>query len=92
MKLEKFKTKLLKILRECEKANDESVDTLFEELTLAYENQLDLVSMGKHNIRVHQEREQIGIRRLEKVVKYLEDKGLTINEINDIVRLEGENF
>ena len=46
----------------------------------------------KNNIKVLEERDNIGFRRLVKCDEYLKNKGLSNKEINDIMRLEGENF
>ena len=90
MKINKFKQKLLKILREVENGNDNEVDELFQKLLNAYESQQNEIECLTHNIEVYKQREQIGIRRLEKVVRYLQIQELTDEQINHILRLEEE--
>ena len=92
MKLDKFKQKLNALIIASSLGNKESVEQLIEDLTIAYENQLDIVSACKHNIDVLKEREQIGIRRMTNVVRCLEEQGLTAKEITDIIKLGEENI
>ncbi len=87
MRISKFKQNLLKMLREVENGNDNEVD----ELLNAYESQQNEIECLTHNIEVYKQREQIGIRRLEKVVRYLQIQELTDEQINHILRLEEEN-
>ena len=58
----------------------------------SYQSKLDEIECLTHNIEVYKEREQIGIRRLEKVVRYLKIQELTDEQINHILQLEEENF
>ena len=90
MKINKFKQNLLKILREVENGNDNEVDELFQKLLNAYEYQQNEIECLTHNIEVYKEREQIGIRRLEKVIRYLKIQELTDEQINHILKLEEE--
>ena len=46
----------------------------------------------KNDIKVLEERDNIGFRRLVKCDEYLKSQGLSNKEINDIMRLEEENF
>lgn len=92
MKINKFKQNLLKILREVENGNDNEVDELFQKLLNAYESQQDEIECLTRNIEVYKQREQIGIRRLEKVVRYLQIQELTDEQINHILRLEEERY
>ena len=89
MKLEEFKDKLQDYGFWY---GDEMMLEVQTELLNAYESQQDEIECLKHNIKVYQEREQIGIRRLEKVVRYLQIQELTDEQINHILRLEEENF
>lgn len=92
MRISKFKQNLLKILREVENGNDNEVDELFQKLLNAYESQQNEIECLAHNIEVYKQREQIGIRRLEKVVRYLQIQELTDEQINHILRLEEERY
>ena len=46
----------------------------------------------RNNIKVYEERENIGYRRMIKFTEYLEKQGLNTKEINEIMQLEGENY
>ena len=46
----------------------------------------------RNNIKVYEERENIGYRRMVKFTEYLEKQGLNTKEINEIMQLEGENY
>ena len=46
----------------------------------------------RNNIKVYEERENIGYRRMIKFTEYLEKQGLNTKEINKIMQLEGENY
>ena len=46
----------------------------------------------RNNIKVYEERENIGYRRMVKFTEYLEKQGLSIKEINDIIQLECEKW
>ena len=46
----------------------------------------------RSNIKVYEERENIGYRRMVKFTEYLEKQGLNTKEINEIMQLEGENY
>ena len=70
---------------------DEMMLEIQEKLLNSYQSKLDEIECLTHNIEVYKEREQIGIRRLEKVVRYLQIQELTDEQINHILRLEEEN-
>ena len=44
----------------------------------------------RNNIKVYEERENIGYRRMIKFTEYLEKQGLSTKEINKIMQLESE--
>jgi len=46
----------------------------------------------RNNIKVFEERENIGYRRMVKFTEYLEKQGLNTKQINEIMQLEGENY
>ena len=46
----------------------------------------------RNNIKVYEERENIGYRRMVKFTEYLEKQGLNTKQINEIMQLEGENY
>ena len=46
----------------------------------------------RNNIKVYEERENIGYRRMIKFTEYLEKQALNTKEINEIMQLEGENY
>ena len=78
-------------LEDMEELN-ESLDNIHESLLDIKNNYESKIRIYKHNAEVRKEREEICIRRLTKVVKYLENLGLDIGEINNIMKLEEENF
>lgn len=92
MKLEEFESLLFKTLKTYGDGQARKSHEFGSTLINEYHNKLDEIECLTHNIEVYKQREQIGIRRLEKVIKYLEDLGLSVSEINDIIRLEEENF
>ena len=46
----------------------------------------------RNNIKVYEERENIGYRRMVKFTEYLEKQGLNTKQINEIMQLEWENY
>ena len=46
----------------------------------------------RNNIKIYEERENIGYRRMVKFTEYLEKQGLNTKQINEIMQLEGENY
>lgn len=69
---------------------DEMVLETQRELLNSYQSKLDEIECLTHNIEVYKQREQIGIRRLDKVVRYLQIQELTDEQINHILQLEEE--
>ena len=92
MDLQEFKRKLNVLLDIYADGYAEEGQELLEEIENAYESQQDEISCLTHNIEVYKQREQIGIRRLEKVVRYLKIQELTDEQINHILRLEEERY
>ena len=92
MDLQEFKRKLNVLLDIYADGYAEEGQELLEEIENAYESQQDEISCLTHNIEVYKQREQIGIRRLEKVVRYLKIQELTDEQINHILRLEEERM